>query len=146
MWMGQPPEQVTLVFDGWCGFCTGSARLISRLDRHDRVEAMASQLESTLAATGVYRGRGCPRGLGRGTGWRSHERSVGHRGCGRRRARHPDPPAPVAPPGAARRARERVYARIADNRRRFRGDDPWCAQHPEHCSGAGAASCSIEQT
>jgi len=41
---------------------------------------------------------------------------------------------------------ERVYARIADNRRRFRGNDPWCAQHPEHCSGAGAASCSIEQT
>ncbi|MDX2378182.1 MAG: DUF393 domain-containing protein [Acidimicrobiia bacterium] len=37
------PEMVTVVFDGNCGMCTRSARLLSRIDRRNAVEIAASQ-------------------------------------------------------------------------------------------------------
>ena len=40
--MSKAPE-LTLVFDGWCGFCTFSATLIKRLDPDDRLRVTPYQ-------------------------------------------------------------------------------------------------------
>lgn len=45
----------TLVYDGYCGFCTRSVGWVSRLDRHDRVRSVAHQLPGVRQLQdGVY--------------------------------------------------------------------------------------------
>ena len=40
---GTVPHTITLVFDGRCGMCTRSARLLKKLDRRDGVEIAGAQ-------------------------------------------------------------------------------------------------------
>lgn len=126
------PNRVDLVFDGYCGFCTRSVRIIRRIDRHDRVNVLAGQAAGTHQRTGV-----------------STEESVraawavsptGYRIAGA--------PAIALSVAVAIGCRlplvawkiptvpgllDRVYQWIADNRRRFRGDTPWCEQRVRRC-------------
>lgn len=51
--MKRTPRHVTLIFDGRCGFCTRSVRLLKILDRHDRVDAVPYQRPGTPEAHGL---------------------------------------------------------------------------------------------
>src|ERR687893_3247503 len=51
--MTERPPQLTLVFDGACGFCTRSVRLIETLDRNRRVTAVPFQKTGTPASVGL---------------------------------------------------------------------------------------------
>jgi predicted DCC family thiol-disulfide oxidoreductase YuxK len=47
------PRRATLVFDGRCGFCTWSVRLIERLDRKRRITAVPYQKPGVPASVGL---------------------------------------------------------------------------------------------
>ncbi len=47
------PTQLTLVFDGTCGFCTRSVRLLNALDRDRRVRAVPFQKDGVPASVGL---------------------------------------------------------------------------------------------
>src|ERR671916_2622122 len=51
--MTERPPQLTLVFDGACGFCTRSVRLLKALDRNRRVAAVPFQKTGTPASVGL---------------------------------------------------------------------------------------------
>lgn len=59
------PNRVDLVFDGYCGFCTRSVRIIRRIDRHDRVNVFAVQAAGTHQRTGVSAEESVRTALGR---------------------------------------------------------------------------------
>jgi len=122
---GSPPEQIRLVFDGYCGFCARMIRWIRRIDRHDRITALAGQANGTFEVTGV-------------TADESREAVWAVTPDGRRTAGAAAialalttalgsriPLIPFRLPAIARRL-DRIYTWVADNRRRFRGDQPWC--------------------
>jgi predicted DCC family thiol-disulfide oxidoreductase YuxK len=48
-----PPDHVTVIFDGTCGFCTRSIRYLHRLDRHNRVTSIACQVAQQDAQYGL---------------------------------------------------------------------------------------------
>ena len=125
---GPPPERARFVFDGYCGFCTRWVRLLARIDRHDRVEFLAGHERHTVDRTGI-------------TAAESVESAwvvlpTGHRVAGA--------PAIATATAVATGTRlplvfwrlpgvpallDRLYRWIAANRRRFRGDTPYCEQH-----------------
>ncbi len=49
----EQPPQLTLVFDGNCGFCTRSVRLLEALDRNRRVTAVPFQKGNVPASVGL---------------------------------------------------------------------------------------------
>ena len=51
--MAERSPQLTLVFDGTCGFCTRSVRLLEALDRNRRVTAMPFQKSGVPASVGL---------------------------------------------------------------------------------------------
>ncbi len=47
--------KATLVFDGYCGFCTRAVRFIRRLDRHGQLEIVPWQQSGVLNEVGLTR-------------------------------------------------------------------------------------------
>jgi predicted DCC family thiol-disulfide oxidoreductase YuxK len=124
------PERIALVFDGRCGMCTRSARLLSRLDRSGAVEIVGAQTDA---------GRRC--GLSRAetdaAAWAVAEgvRVGGARAIGLALAVARGSRWPVLPwsvPGMPW-VLDRAYAFVADHRHWFPGDVPWCEARPGEC-------------
>jgi|GEM_PF-497023 len=123
-----PPRSVRLVFDGYCGFCTRWVRLLQRIDRHNRVEPLAGQEPHTIDQTGI-------------TAAESIDSAWVVLPNGQRVAGAPAIATAVAVATGTRlplvfwklpvvpSLLDRLYRWIAANRRRFRGDTPWCEQH-----------------
>ena len=133
---------LTLVFDGYCGFCTRSVQWIVRLDRHRRVRVVPYQASGVLETYGVTAAEGDAAawaildGAERLRGAEAVNAAVGA-ALGTR--------APLAVyrlPGM-RRLQDAVYAWVARNRRRFRGVTPWCVAHPEAGCGKAPAACGL---
>ena len=130
--MKRIPLRVTLIFDGRCGFCTRSVRLLKTLDHHDRVEAVPYQRPGTPEAHGLTPAR-CeaalqgttPEGeLYSGAAAVNAALSVA---LGTRL-----PLAFYGTPGV-RQLQDLIYLLVARNRRRLPGDVSFCRQHPERC-------------
>ncbi|MER3485394.1 MAG: hypothetical protein C4345_04865, partial [Chloroflexota bacterium] len=51
--MRRLPKRVALIFDGDCGFCTRSVRLVRALDRRSRITAIPYQHPDAQAGYGV---------------------------------------------------------------------------------------------
>jgi predicted DCC family thiol-disulfide oxidoreductase YuxK len=51
--VAERPPQLTLVFDGTCGFCTRSIRLLKALDRNRRMTAVPFQKSGVPASVGL---------------------------------------------------------------------------------------------
>lgn len=127
------PDHVVLIFDGTCDFCTRSVRLLRSLDTRGRVTPIPFQRSGTTDAYGLTiaqcehaawavtpDGRRYPgaaainvalsAALGRRLPWLLYRL-----------------------PGV-RSVQDRVYATIARNRSRLRGDTPYCQQVPDACA------------
>ncbi len=134
---GRPPAELYLVFDGYCGFCTRSIRWIRQIDRHDRITTLAGQAEGTFARTAVS-----PADAERAS-WAittDGRRIAGAPAIGLAVSVALGSRIPMLAwrlPGVSR-ILDRVYRWIADNRRRFRGDQPWC-------QAAGAGRCTADR-
>lgn len=118
----------TLVFDGNCGFCTRSANLVQRLDRHDRVRTVPFQQAGFLAAVGLT-----DRQAADSIWWLGADGSR-HSGA------HAANAVLAAALGTAlplriyrlpwvRALQERLYRWVAANRYRLPGTTPWCVTH-----------------
>ena len=127
------PTSAVVVFDGHCGMCTRSARLLTRLDRRGALELVASQAPGVLDRTGVTESEAevaawtvAPDGtrsavlaaialalaVGRGARWPTLPWRL-----------------PLAP-----WVLDRVYQFVADHRSWFPGETPWCDAHPGECA------------
>lgn len=126
------PPRATLVYDGWCGFCTRTVRLLARLDRRDRLDVRASQQLGTGEMTGVSAEDAAR------SAWTvtpDGQRASGAAAIALAIAVATQTRLPLLPwrvPGLPALL-EQAYNWIARNRRRFRGDRPWCARHPDAC-------------
>jgi predicted DCC family thiol-disulfide oxidoreductase YuxK len=128
---------LTLVFDGYCGFCTRSVGWIKRLDRRDRVRVLPCQAPEVAATLGLTRAD-CE-----AAAWAFAPDGRRYRGAAAVNA------ALAAALGTAlplriyrlpliRVAQDAAYGWIARNRGRFRGVTPWCVAHPE--AGPGGST------
>lgn len=145
MWVDQLPDHVVVVFDGWCGFCTRCVRLLERLDRHGRLELLAAQLDGVAEHTAVTLDDAAAAAWTLAPGG---VRASGAGAIGLALAVATGTRIPLLPwrlPGLPWLL-ERAYTWVADNRRRFRGDTPWCAQHPGRCGEDLPRSCSLPST
>jgi len=125
------PARITVVFDGQCGMCTRSARLLSRLDRRDAVEIVAAQAAGVRQRCGLSRSETDAAVWAVADGVRvGGARAVGLALAVARGGRWPVLPwrLPAMP-----WLLDRVYAFVADHRRWFPGDTPWCAARPGEC-------------
>ncbi len=130
--MVKNPIRLTLIFDGTCGFCTRSARLVRALDRHDRVQVVPSQASGTGGRFGLsaadleqaawaigsdgekYRGAAAVQmalGVALGT---------------------PLPYALYRLP-VMRQVQDGIYALVSRYRGRLPGDTPYCERYPDAC-------------
>lgn len=132
---GAPPPRLTVIFDGSCGFCTRSVRVLRALDRQRRVTALPFQRPGAPPSHGLTVAQ-CE-----GAAWAVTPGGRRHRGgaaVALALAVALGTPLPLwfyTLPGS-RQLQERVYTRIAANRGRLPGDRPYCEQHPEECGGA----------
>lgn len=116
-------------------------RLLDRMDRHKRLELLAAQRPGVEAATGVTAEQAAT------AVWTiaGDERARGAEAIALAIGVALGTPIVVAPfrlrPVAA--VLGRAYGWVATNRRRFRGDVPWCAQHAGSCADDRAPSCSL---
>ena len=128
----QPPERLTLIFDGRCGFCTRSARLLEALDRHRRVRAVPYQRPGAAASVGLTIEE-CEAAV-----W-----AIAPDGRRYRAAAAVNVSLEVvlgtrfpllfyALPGVSW-LQDLVYDFVAANRDRLPGDEPYCEQHPIQC-------------
>ena len=121
--------QVTLLFDGCCGFCTRSIQWLSRLDRHQRVRPVPCQLPGAPGRHGLTAAE-CA-----AAAWAVDADGNRHRGAGAVNV------ALAAALGASLPVRlyrvrpvgwlqDVAYAWVARNRSRLPGTTPWCQAHP----------------
>jgi predicted DCC family thiol-disulfide oxidoreductase YuxK len=133
--MAKVPQQATLIFDGHCGVCTRYVRMIKMFDRKQRITAVPYQMLGVPASAGLSV-EACRRAAWAVT-------PEGHR---YRVARAVNLVVAVALGTKLpyefyrllliRCAQDRAYDWIATNRRRFPGDEPHCALHPEECASS----------
>jgi predicted DCC family thiol-disulfide oxidoreductase YuxK len=127
-----PPDHVTVVFDGHCGFCTRSIRYLHRLDRHGRVTSVACQVAQREGRHGME-GVDCG-----DSAWALT--ADGRREAGGQAATliasallQRTWPVTVGRLPGIRHALAGGYRLIANNRHRFPGDTPWCGANPGRC-------------
>lgn len=127
--------QLTLVFDGHCGFCTRAVGWVKRLDRHGRIECLPSQAPGVLERFGLSRQQADE------TVWAFH----GARRLSGAAAVNATLDAALGGslferlyrmPGS-KAAQDRGYRWIAEHRGGFPGVTPWCRQHPGDCGDSG---------
>ena len=129
----QLPDRATIVFDGHCGFCTRSVDWLSAIDRHDRLDFVASQVP------GVREEMGMTDEEAQDSAWCFGDdgaRVGGARAIALGVAVAMGNRAPYVPwkiPGGAW-VMGTSYRFIADRRGRLPGTTPWCEQHSGSCS------------
>lgn len=130
--MTRLPTRVTLIFDGECGFCTRSVRLVRALDRHNRITAIPYQHPDAEAIFGVNPAEGAV------SVWAVTPEGERYRGAAAVNAVLSVMLGTRLPwliyrlPGMAW-MQEWVYDWVARHRSRLPGDRPHCQQHPEDC-------------
>ena len=130
--MAERPPQLTLVFDGTCGFCTRSVRLLEALDRHRRVTAVPFQKSSVPASVGLTLEE-CE-----AAAWAIAPDGDRYRGAEAVNAVVAAALGSTLPlflyslPGI-RQLLDFIYYLVASNRSRLPGDRPYCVQHPGEC-------------
>ena len=130
--MTERPPQLTLVFDGACGFCMRSVRLLEALDRNRRVRAVPFQNSSVPASVGLTREE-CE-----AAAWAIAPDGGRYRGAEAVIAVVAVALGTTVPlllyslPGI-RQLLDFVYHLVASHRSRLPGDRPYCAQHPAEC-------------
>ena len=126
------PNQATVIFDGSCDFCTRSVRLLSWLDRRDRVAMVPFQKPGTPETHGLTVAD-CERAA-----WTVTPDGQRYPGAGAINVALATALGSRAPwllyrlPGI-HWLQDRLYAMVARNRTRLPGDTPYCEQHPEEC-------------
>ncbi len=122
----------TLIFDGECGFCTGSRNVLVRLDRRHRVSTVPFQRPGVPESAGVSRDR-----LAESVYWLDDDGSR----CSGAAAVNAALSAALGTrlparfyrlPGV-RAVQDAVYRWVAANRHRLPGATPWCTAHPDSC-------------
>ena len=133
----RPPDHVTVIFDGTCGFCTRSIRYLHRLDRQGRLTSVACQVAQREARYGLE-GVDCGE-----SAWALTD--DGRREAGGQAATliasallQQRWPVTVGRLPGVRHALAFGYRAVARNRHRFPGDTPWCEANPGRC-GEGAS-------
>lgn len=131
--MTKVPRQVTLVFDGRCGVCTGSVRMMKRLDRKQRITAVPYQMPGVLSSAGLTV-EACRRAA-----WAVTPEGLRYRGAGAVNlalavALGTELPYAFYRLPPIKRAQDRAYDWIAANRHRLPGDKTHCSQHPGECA------------
>ena len=130
--MKRLPQHLTLIFDGRCGFCTRSVRLLGTLDRDGRVKPVPYQRPGAPEAHGLGLAQ-CEAAVwtvAPGLDQRSGAAAVNTAlsvALGTR-----VPLWLYAVPGLGR-LQDLAYSVIARNRRRLPGDASYCRQYPEGC-------------
>lgn len=131
---GPAPEPVlTVIFDGYCGFCTRCAEFGQRLDPHARVRFLAHQAPGVRERFGITRPQaeyqiwaidasGGKRG-GAQAAAAILDTILGSRGLFERLAGLP----------GVEQGLDRAYQWVARNRGRFPGMTPWCQSHAGQC-------------
>jgi predicted DCC family thiol-disulfide oxidoreductase YuxK len=130
--MRRLPDQVTVIFDGSCNFCTWSAQLIERFDRENRVRSVPFQAHGILDTFGLRQTEA------EAAAWAITPTGNRYRGAAAINlalsvALDTRWPIWLYSLPLVRQAEDAVYAVIAQNRSRFRGVMPYCQQHPEAC-------------
>jgi len=126
------PPQLTLVFDGTCGFCTLSVRILKALDRNRRVTAVPFQKSSVPASVGLTLEE-CE-----AAAWAIASDGGRYRGAEAVNAVVAAALGSTLPlllyslPGI-RQLQDCIYYLVASNRSRLPGDRSYCAQHPAEC-------------
>jgi predicted DCC family thiol-disulfide oxidoreductase YuxK len=126
------PPQLTLVFDGTCGFCMRSVRLLKALDRNRRVTAVPFQKSSVPASVGLTVEE-CE-----ATAWAIAPDGGRYQGAEAVNAVVAAALGTTIPlrlysvPGM-RQLQDFIYYLVASNRSRLPGDRPYCVQHPAEC-------------
>jgi predicted DCC family thiol-disulfide oxidoreductase YuxK len=124
--------RLILVFDGTCGFCTRSVRLLNALDRYCRVEAVPYQKSGVPASVGLTVEE-CEE-----TAWAIAPNGGRYRGAEAVNAAVAAALGTAVPllvysvPGM-RRLQDSVYRLVASNRGLWPGGRPYCVQHPAAC-------------
>jgi predicted DCC family thiol-disulfide oxidoreductase YuxK len=124
--------RLTLVFDGDCGFCTRSVRLLNALDRDRRVTAVPSQKSGVPASVGLT-AEECEE-----SAWAIAPDGGRYRGAEAVNAAVAVALGSAGPlllyslPGV-RQLQDFVYHLAASNRGLLPGDRPYCAQQPAEC-------------
>ena len=130
--MAERSPQLTLVFDGTCGFCTRSVRLLEALDRNRRVTAMPFQKSGVPASVGLTLEE-CE-----AAAWAIAPDGDRYRGAEAVNAVVAAALGSTLPlllyhlPGI-RQLLDLIYYLVASNRSRLPGDRPYCAQYPAKC-------------
>ena len=125
-------QQISLVFDGTCGFCTRSVRLLGALDRNRRVAAVPFQKAGVPESVGLTVEE-CET-----TAWAVAPDGGRYRGAAAVNAALSAALGTAAPlvlyslPGI-RQLQDFFYSLVASNRDKLPGDRPHCAQRPAEC-------------
>jgi predicted DCC family thiol-disulfide oxidoreductase YuxK len=128
----QRPQHLSLVFDGTCGFCTRSVRLLKVLDRNRRVAVVPFQKPGIPASVGLTLEE-CE-----ATVWAIAPDGRRYRGAEAVNASVAAALGTAVPlllyylPGI-RQLQDFIYSVVASNRSRLPGDRPYCAQFPAEC-------------
>lgn len=131
--MSRLPDQVTVIFDGSCDFCTWAVELLERLDRDHRVRAVPFQAPGMLGRFGLTRAEA------EAAAWAVTPHGKRYRGAGAVNVALAVALGSRWPmilyrlPGL-RQIQDALYAAVARYRHRFRGVRPYCEQHPDACS------------
>ncbi len=117
--------QVTLLFDGCCGFCTRTIHWLSRLDRQQRVRPVPYQLR------GAPRRHGLTAAECAAAAWAVDADGTPHRGAAAvnvalAAALGTSVPVRLYRVRPIGRLQDRAYAWVARHRSRLPGTTPWC--------------------
>jgi predicted DCC family thiol-disulfide oxidoreductase YuxK len=129
-------QELALVFDGQCGFCTAAVHWLTRLDRAGRVRPVPCQRPGAPEAFGLRR-KDCEVAA-----WAIEPGGRRHRGGAAAVAAlawalgRPELVRLYYAPGL-RQAIEAVYRLVARLRPYLPGTTPYCAEHPDDCADPG---------
>jgi len=125
--------KLTVIFDGYCGMCTRTVRMLHRMDKRKVLSFRPCQSVALAGVSGVTPTL-CLRAV-----WAVAEDGTTASG--------PDAvmliisvllnnrwPYRLGRIPGIRHALKFGYEWVADNRRKFPGETPWCEQHPEECN------------
>lgn len=130
-----PQDQIVLIFDGHCGFCTWSAELVGRFDRRNRVQLVACQDTVSAQQLGISP-QECEQAA-----WAVTPQGCQYRGAAAvnavlDRALGLDLLLPLYRLRPIQWLQDRIYDWVVANRSCLPGVTPYCQQHPERCTSA----------
>ena len=133
--MAKAHRKVTLVFDGDCGACTRSVRVIKTFDRERRIATVPYQMPGVPASAGLTV-EAC-----KAAAWAVTPEGLCYRGAGAVNlalgvALGTKLPYAFYRLPPIKRAQDRAYDWIAANRHRLPGDVTHCSQYPGECARA----------